>query len=155
MGNLIKTYNMDEPSEKELKANICASEEATTLPAQSEDNDEYPSVDPKGVPTRETRLRWVILFLGSFFLFGSCVCYDIPSALSIFFEDPNGPYHYKKSQIGLLYSVYSLPNTILPLLGGIAMDKIGVKTGLMTASSLVVIGQLIFTIGGNKYSYNT
>ena len=39
-----------------------------------------------------------------------------------------------------MYSVYSFPNMILPLLGGILMDKIGVKTGLMIATTLVTIG---------------
>jgi MFS family permease len=43
---------------------------------------------------------------------------------------------------------------ILPLVGGILMDKTGVKIGLMTASSLVLIGNLVFTIGGQTANFN-
>ena len=31
-------------------------------------------------------------------------------------------------QYNLLYSVYSLPNLVLPLMGGVFVDKIGVNT---------------------------
>ena len=34
------------------------------------------------------------------------------------------------------------------------MDKTGVKIGLMTAASLVLIGNLVFTIGGQTANFN-
>jgi MFS family permease len=37
---------------------------------------------------------------------------------------------------------------VLPLIGGILCDKMGVKVALMIFTSLVTIGQLIFTFGG-------
>jgi len=75
---------------------------------------------------------------GNFFLFGSYYCYDIPSALSIYFHQP--PYSLGPKKYNLLYSVYSFPNMVLPLIGGILCDKIGVKLALMIFATLVTIG---------------
>ena len=50
--------------------------------AKSEDGEEISQI-----PTRDTKLRWLMLVFGSFFLFGSCVAYDIPSSLSIYLQD--------------------------------------------------------------------
>mmetsp|Transcript_23362 Transcript_23362/g.20754 ORF Transcript_23362/g.20754 Transcript_23362/m.20754 type:complete len:138 (+) Transcript_23362:248-661(+) len=48
----------------------------------------------------------------------------------------------------MLYSVYSYPNIILPLIGGVLIDKIGVNFAIILFSSLLVIGQGIFTVSG-------
>ncbi|KAJ3397660.1 hypothetical protein HDU92_005402 [Lobulomyces angularis] len=59
-------------------------------------------------------------------------------------------------QINALYSLYSFPNIILPLieirsltfvLGGYCIDKLGPHKMLLFFSSLVCIGNLMFTIG--------
>ena len=76
---------------------------------------------------RTTGLRWLMLAFGSAFLMGSYFCYDIPAALSIYLEDTDNPWHLTAKQVNLLYTVYSIPNIFLPLLGGIFLDKIGVK----------------------------
>ena len=76
---------------------------------------------------RSTWLRWLMLAFGSMFLMGSYFCYDNPLALSLYLEDCNNAWCISKTKVNLLYSVYSLPNIILPLLGGIFLDKIGVK----------------------------
>lgn len=51
-----------------------------------------------------------------------------------------------------MYSIYSLPNTVLPLFGGILIDKIGVKISLIIFTTLLTLGQLIFAIGGSAES---
>lgn len=47
-----------------------------------------------------------------------------------------------------LYSVYSYPNIILPLLGGVLIDKFGLTISILLFSSLLVLGQGVFTISG-------
>jgi len=54
----------------------------------------------------------------------------------------------------LLYTVYSLPNMILPILGGIFLDKIGIRTGLVLFAFILSVGQFIFMIGGYQGNYN-
>jgi hypothetical protein len=66
-----------------------------------------------------------MLIFGCMFLMGSYYCYDIPTACAIPFGKP--PYSYGATKINLMFQIYSFPNIILPLLGGILIDKIGVK----------------------------
>ena len=40
----------------------------------------------------------------------------------------------------LLYSVYSLPNIILPLICGVLIDRVGLRTSMCVLSSFVVAG---------------
>ena len=54
-----------------------------------------------------------------------------------------------------LYSVYSVPNIILPLLGGIFVDKVGIRFALILFCFATTLGQLIFSKGGFEDSYMT
>ena len=76
---------------------------------------------------RSTRLRWVMLFFGCLFLMGSYYCLDNPAALSTYLEDSSNEFSLTPKQVNMLYSVYSLPNVLLPLIGGILLDKVGIK----------------------------
>ena len=53
----------------------------------------------------------------------------------------------------MLYSIYSIPNIILPIFGGYLVDMIGVRTGNFLFSFLVMIGQGIFAFGVTIESY--
>ena len=43
-----------------------------------------------------------------------------------------------------LYSVYSFPNIVLPLVGGIIVDRWGVAKSLCLFTLLILLGQAIF-----------
>ena len=98
---------------------------------------------------RKTRWRWVALFFGCFFLLGSYFWYDNPNALSdklkelVTHEKGDSDFRYNQ-----LYSVYSYPNVILPLFGGVLIDRIGLNFSIILFSSLLVIGQGVFMISG-------
>jgi len=92
-----------------------------------------------------------MLTFGCFFLMGSYFCYDNPAPLKTYLLDP--PYDLSDFQWSALYSIYSFPNMILPLFGGIFVDKIGIRTGLIMFTVILTIGQGVFTIGGYKDSY--
>jgi MFS family permease len=47
----------------------------------------------------------------------------------------------------LMYSVYSLPNIILPLIGGIMIFKYGYRIMFLVFGFSILIGQLIFALG--------
>lgn len=53
----------------------------------------------------------------------------------------------------MLYAVYAYPNMILPLFGGIFLDTIGMKWGILLFSSFLVVGQLVFMVGGFLQSF--
>lgn len=97
---------------------------------------------------RQTKWRWAALFFACFFLLGSYFCYDNPNALSSILKrevthDGNNDIKYNQ-----LYSVYSYPNVILPLIGGVLIDKIGLNFSIFLFSSLLVAGQGVFTVAG-------
>jgi MFS family permease len=46
-----------------------------------------------------------------------------------------------------LYSLYSIPNLFLPLLGGLLVDKFGNRWLLLITATAVTSGQLAFTVG--------
>lgn len=108
---------------------------------------------PRKKLVRETNLRWLMLTFGCLFLMGSYYCYDNPSPLKQTLTDPNGDFQFSEAQFNSLNSIYSLPNTVLPLFGGILLDKIGIRIGLVAFTCVLTLGQLIFAIGGYKYSY--
>ena len=48
----------------------------------------------------------------------------------------------------MLYSLYSFPNVIIPLIGGILIDKIGARIVLILVATICLIGQAVFGLGG-------
>ena len=59
------------------------------------------------------------------------------------------------TRYSLLYTVYSLPNMLLPIFGGVLLDTIGVRTGLILFCSIAMLGQAVFTFGGYSNNFNT
>ena len=54
------------------------------------------------------------------------------------------------TKYSLLYSFYSLPNIICPLLGGILIDKHGPEKTLLTVTLLAVVGQSIVSMAASN-----
>ena len=74
------------------------------------------------------KLRWLVLVLSALVTLGSYYCYDNPSSLHDQIEEyfsvtPYAPHFEVYFQ--LLYTVYSIPNCILPILGGLLSDRVG------------------------------
>lgn len=90
----------------------------------------------------------LLLLAASALLFANYYCYDIPAALNVPIQRHiDAPYAQWQWQVNLLYSVYSLPNIFLPLIGGMLVDRLGTKTMLFSFSALVCLGHAVFTIG--------
>lgn len=53
-----------------------------------------------------------------------------------------------------MFSAYGLPNTVLPILSGYILDKVGIRTGTVIFTLIAVAGQGIFTAGGYYYSFS-
>ena len=53
------------------------------------------------------------------------------------------------AQYEILNSVYSWPNVIVPVLGGILIDRVlGIRVAMVFFCTLISVGQLIVSIGG-------
>lgn len=52
-----------------------------------------------------------------------------------------------ETQFGLFYSSYSMPNVILPFLGGKFVDSVGTTISLALFSTFIIGGQVLFTLG--------
>ncbi|KAK5816765.1 major facilitator superfamily domain-containing protein [Linnemannia elongata] len=105
------------------------------------------SSDPPSINGQGSR-RWWILSLSCLLLFGNYFAYDNPAALNTqlqkYLEMPYNDYQYLLST---LYSVYSLPNTVLPFVFGSLVDRFGPQRVLLGLSACVCIGQTIFSVG--------
>ncbi|ORY37783.1 MFS general substrate transporter [Rhizoclosmatium globosum] len=98
--------------------------------------------------------KWQVLFLACMILVGTFYAFDAPAALNIPLMEYLGiGYDEWQFKLNLLYSAYSLPNTIIPFISGGYIASYGVSTVLLTVSSLVIVGQVIFSFGLSLKSY--
>ena len=68
-------------------------------------------------------VRWPILVLACLMLVGSYYCFDIPAALNQQLDDYFGQQDDYATNFSLLYSLYAIPNVILPFFGGYFVDR--------------------------------
>jgi len=90
--------------------------------------------------------RWIVLFFISMAMFGNYYIYDSISPLADVLKAQLG---FTNSNIGLLNAIYSLPNIIMVLIGGIIIDRIGTKKASFIFSFLCMTGALITSLKGN------
>ncbi len=95
--------------------------------------------------------RYLILFLVCIIKCIQNYIYEIPSGMeSIIIQI----LQIDVARYSLLYTVYSLPNIILPLIGGLLVDRIvGIRPGILIFMSISLIGQLGFSLGGYYDSF--
>lgn len=95
-------------------------------------------------------VRWLILLLSCITMFGSYYCYDNPSALQSQLQERM---KLSDSDFNLFYSVYSYPNIILPLFGGILLNYLGPNIVMLVCILCVLTGQGIFSVAVSTNSY--
>ncbi|MCX7972904.1 MAG: MFS transporter [Candidatus Aminicenantes bacterium] len=86
------------------------------------------------------KFRWLVLVLMGWVIFGAYYAYDAVSPIADFImRDMN----LSRAQYGLLFSFYYLPNFIMVLIGGILLDRIGIRRAGGLFVSLCALGVLI------------
>lgn len=73
-------------------------------------------------------IKYVILFLTSLSQFSFRTFVDYPSLLATEIKDYFG---IDQLQINLLFSFRTMPNIIMPFVGGMILDRIGNKRGML------------------------
>lgn len=82
-------------------------------------------------------LRWTVLVFISLAMFGNYYIYDCISPLADVLKSQLG---FADSDIGLLNAVYSIPNIVMVLIGGIIIDAVGTRKATLLFSLLCLAG---------------
>ena len=97
--------------------------------------DQTPAARP-----RPTRLyRWLVLVFISLAMFGNYYVYDCIGPLAPLLSKQG----FTDSSIGLLQAIYSFPNIVMVLIGGIIIDRIGTKKSTMLFGVICFIGAVV------------
>lgn len=94
----------------------------------------------KTKPEPSFAFRWIILVVISLAMFGNYYIYDSVSPLAdllvkqLKFTDAN---------IGLLQGIYSVPNILMVLIGGVIIDKFGTRISTFVFTTLCLLGAAI------------
>ena len=97
-------------------------------------------------PRPSTLLRWTALLLVSLGMFGNYYIYDSISPLADLLKTQLG---FSDSNIGLLNAIYSFPNIIMVLVGGLIIDRIGTRTSVIIFTAFIMLGAVITALTGN------
>ena len=98
-------------------------------------------------------LRWIVLVLACLMLVGSYYVFDLPASCKTQIESFMGYSDDYEFYFSLLYTLYAIPNVILPFFGGYFVDKLGVRMCLLIFASLIAVGQVIFSFGLSTKSW--
>jgi len=117
-------------------------------------------------PARAT--AWLVGALVALALFGNYYVYDSIGPVADLLQRQRG---FSDSQVGLLNAIYSLPNIVLILVGGVLVDRFGaarmtlvtaaiclagaVLTALSPGFAGMAAGRLLFGIGAETFSIAT
>jgi MFS family permease len=88
--------------------------------------------------------RWVVLALLSLAIAGSYYEYDAIAPIADFLRAGRG---FTQAQIGMLNAVFSLPNILLALLGGVLIDRYGPARIATWTAALCLAGAVLTAIG--------
>jgi MFS family permease len=91
-------------------------------------------------------LRWIILLVISLAMMGNYYVYDSINPLGAQLIKELG---FSQSGVTLLQAIYSFPNIFMVLIGGIIIDRIGVKKSALLFSLFVMIGAVVTCFKGN------
>lgn len=103
-------------------------------------------------PQPSALYRWMVLLFISLAMFGNYYIYDSISPLADVLKAQLG---FSDSEIGLLNGIYSFPNIIMVLIGGILIDRIGTRRSVFIFTVLIMLGALVTTVQGNIYTMAT
>ena len=95
------------------------------------------------------KTKWIILILSALSGIGNLYCFDLPGAMKAIIKESFKDVSDDEfdGYISMMYSYYSIPNIIVPLISGTFVTKYGYKKTLIVFTFLIFIGQLVFMIG--------
>ncbi len=92
--------------------------------------------------------RWMVLIFLSVAMFGNYYVYDALSPLADVLKVQLG---FSDSNIGFLQAIYSFPNIFTVVIGGILIDRFGLRKSLMLFGILCLIGPAVTVLSGHLW----
>ncbi|WP_306590741.1 MFS transporter [Geothrix sp. 21YS21S-4] len=92
------------------------------------------------LPPPPAAFRWLVLVVISLAMFGNYYVYDAISPLADVLQTQLG---FTDANIGLLQGIYSVPNIVMVLIGGILIDRVGVKKATFLFGVLCFLGAVL------------
>jgi MFS family permease len=89
--------------------------------------------------------RWAVLVFVSLAMFGNYYVYDCIAPIADLLAKQLG---FSESNIGLLQAIYSIPNVFLVLVGGVIVDRAGVRKAILLFGSICLVGAALTAIWG-------
>jgi MFS family permease len=99
-------------------------------------------------PAPSRLYRWAVLIVLSVAMFGSYYAYDALSPLADVLKLQLG---FSDKDIGLLQAIYSFPNIFTVVIGGLIIDRIGLRKSLMIFGVLCMVGPAITAASGKLW----
>jgi MFS family permease len=84
--------------------------------------------------------RWMVLIFASVAMFGNYYVYDCIAPIADLLSKQLG---FSDSNIGLLQAIYSFPNIIMVLVGGIIVDRIGTRKSIFLFGCICMAGAVV------------
>lgn len=112
--------------------------------------DASPAADPRqavpAAPPPGPFYRWLVLVFISLAMFGNYYVYDCISPLADVLVKQLG---FTDANIGLLQAIYSVPNLVMVLIGGIIIDRIGTRKGTLLFGAICVVGSVVTALANH------
>lgn len=93
-----------------------------------------------------TALRWIVLLFISLAMMGNYYIYDCISPLADLLASQ---LKFTDKDLGLLQGIYSFPNIIMVLIGGLIIDRIGTKKSALLFSFFILLGAFVTVLKGD------
>jgi nitrate/nitrite transporter NarK len=90
-------------------------------------------------------VRWLVLVFSSLAMFGNYYVYDSIAPLADILRTQLG---FSSTQIGTLNAIYSAPNIVMVLIGGVLVDRFGARNATFGFTAICLIGALLPTLAG-------
>ena len=97
------------------------------------------------LPRPSVFFRWAVLFFISLAMFGNYYVYDSIAPLADVLKTQLG---FNDTHIGTLNAIYSVPNILMVLIGGIIIDRIGTRRSTVLFAMICMIGALVTVASG-------
>ena len=102
-----------------------------------------PALSPK--PPVPPSIRWGVLLFVSIAMFGNYYIYDCIAPLASALQAIG----LSSTQLGTLNAIYSFPNIIMVLIGGIIVDRIGTRASTFVFTAICLVGAVITAMTPN------
>jgi len=96
-------------------------------------------------PEPPPALRWSVLLLVSVAMGGNYYVYDSIAPLADLLRTQLG---FSSTQIGTLNAIYSAPNVLMVLIGGVIVDRVGTRTATLVFTAICLAGAVLTAISG-------